>query len=211
MIGTNLEHLNNQCYGGIYSQLLYGENFEEHVDPTNVLRLTGRDQLRMHIIQNEDGQYELWGFDKGVNGSKIARKILGLEGEGPVTPEQWPEVYRDTLIELASGGRQVSRHWQPIITGTAKARFRLQKKDTYNGKQSQSITFISGEGEVGIDNAGLNHWGINLQKGKSYEGLLRIKAKETCTVYLSFRSYDGKKLLAEKQSKSKASKMSIKG
>ena len=74
-----------------------------------------------------------------------------------------------TLIELASGDRQVSRHWQPIITGTAKARFRLQQQETYNGKQSQSITFISGEGEVGIDNAGLNRWGIYLQKGKSYE------------------------------------------
>lgn len=198
MIGTNLEYLNNQCYGGIYSQLLYGENFEEHVDPTNVLRLTGQDQLRMHIIQNEDGQYELWGFDRRVNGSKVAREILGLEGERPVIPEQWPEEYRDTLIELASGDRQVSRHWQPIITGTAKARFRLQQQETYNGKQSQSITFISGEGEVGIDNAGLNRWGINLQKGKSYEGILRVKAKKACTVYVSFRSSDGLKILAEK-------------
>ena len=29
MIGANLEDLNYQCAGGLYSQLIHGENFEE--------------------------------------------------------------------------------------------------------------------------------------------------------------------------------------
>jgi hypothetical protein len=32
MIGLNLEDLDFQTYGGLYSQLIHGEAFQEHVD-----------------------------------------------------------------------------------------------------------------------------------------------------------------------------------
>lgn len=68
LIGVNVGDLNNECYGGVYSQLIYGESFEEHVDPNNILGLTGKEQLQMHIRPIEGNQYELWGF--AINGKK---------------------------------------------------------------------------------------------------------------------------------------------
>lgn len=31
-IGVNLEDLNHECYGGLYSQLIHGESFQEHIE-----------------------------------------------------------------------------------------------------------------------------------------------------------------------------------
>jgi hypothetical protein len=52
LIGANLEDLNYQIYGGLYSQLLHGECFEEHVDPSSLLGLTGRNRLAVWVIMD---------------------------------------------------------------------------------------------------------------------------------------------------------------
>jgi hypothetical protein len=76
-IGVNLEDLNSQCYGGLYSQLLYGESFQEHVDSA-VLGLEGKDRLKVFVGENEKGQIELWGFRGRVWEHNAARETLGL-------------------------------------------------------------------------------------------------------------------------------------
>src|ERR1035437_3332062 len=60
-IGTNLEDLNYQCYGGLYSQLIHGESFQEHVDSA-VLGLTGKQRLKVYIGESDTGEVQVWGI-----------------------------------------------------------------------------------------------------------------------------------------------------
>jgi alpha-N-arabinofuranosidase len=50
--GTNIEDLNNQTNGGIFSQLLHGEAFEENVD-IDFLNLPVGDYVKVHVILDE--------------------------------------------------------------------------------------------------------------------------------------------------------------
>lgn len=50
--GTNIEDLNNQTNGGIFSQLLHGEAFEENVD-IDFLKLPVSDYVKVYVVQDE--------------------------------------------------------------------------------------------------------------------------------------------------------------
>lgn len=50
--GTNIEDLNNQTNGGIFSQLLHGEAFEENVD-VDFLNLPVSDYVKVYVVQDE--------------------------------------------------------------------------------------------------------------------------------------------------------------
>ena len=106
LTGACIEDVNHEIYGGIYSQMIFGESFQE---------------------------------------------------PGPA----------------AAGARKhVSGMWRPVIQGSASGSYSLAAAHPFLGAQSQQITFESGEGEVGIENQGLNRWGMNFMAGKPYEGCL---------------------------------------
>lgn len=67
----------------------------------------------------------------------------------------------------------------------------------YMGRQTQRISFAAGSGEVGITNHGLYRSGIMFENGKSYDGILRMKADKPTTVYVSLRD-ENNNILAEK-------------
>jgi hypothetical protein len=50
--GTNIEDLNNQTNGGLFSQLIHGEAFEENID-INFLNLPVGDYVKVHVILDE--------------------------------------------------------------------------------------------------------------------------------------------------------------
>jgi hypothetical protein len=50
--GTNIEDLNNQTNGGIFSQLLHGEAFEENID-LDFLNLPVSDYVKVYVILDE--------------------------------------------------------------------------------------------------------------------------------------------------------------
>jgi alpha-L-arabinofuranosidase len=50
--GTNIEDLNNQTNGGIFSQLLHGEAFEENVD-IDLLNLPVSDYVKVYVVLDE--------------------------------------------------------------------------------------------------------------------------------------------------------------
>ncbi len=102
--GVCLEDVNHEIYGGLYSQLLFGESFQE--PPANPAQALG--------------------------------KISGM--------------------------------WRPILRGSAVGSFSLDTQRPFVGSQSQQMTFQSGQGDVAIQNRGLNGWGISILAGKSYEG-----------------------------------------
>ena len=50
--GTNIEDINNQTNGGVFSQLLHGEAFEESVD-IDFLNLPVRDYVKVYVVLDE--------------------------------------------------------------------------------------------------------------------------------------------------------------
>lgn len=51
--GTNIEDLNNQTNGGIFSQLIHGEAFEENVD-IDFMNLPLRNYVQVHVVLDEN-------------------------------------------------------------------------------------------------------------------------------------------------------------
>jgi alpha-L-arabinofuranosidase len=219
--GANVEDLNFQCYGGMYSQLLYGQDFEEHVDvdflnlPTQITdpkSMTGTLRTITFIILDRNGKpwYTTQPRSQGFNplGNPVTKTYELAEGRIPrsiVPADSLPEDKRKILLEMVNGDKQISRYWREVNSGSAKGVYKLITKGQYKGRRDQQIQFISGIGEVGLDNMGLLRMGINFQEGKNYEGLLRVKNPKTCNLYVAILSSDGKEKLAEKTIKINAS------
>ena len=107
-------------------------------------------------------------------------------------------------FKYADGGSpedRVSGEWQPIRQGSVKGSFTLDSRDAFSGNQSQQITFASGAGVIGIQNQGLDRWGMNYVKGKSYEGYLWARTKSPTEIFVALESRDGSLVYAEKRLK----------
>jgi len=81
--------------------------------------------------------------------------------------------------------------WRKALAGTAKADFRLDG-DAFHGGRCQKITFLSGEGTAGIDNMGLNRWGMALAAGKPYEGKVYLRADGEAAAAFALLDDEGK-------------------
>ncbi len=61
---------------------------------------------------------------------------------------------------------EVSGMWRPLRAGTAQGRFALISEHPFAGTQSQQVAFTHGQGEWGVENQGLNRWGMHLVAGE---------------------------------------------
>ena len=236
--GTNIEDLNNQTNGGLFSQLIHGEAFEENVD-VDFLNLPSHQYVQVYVVLDENrtphflstanaytrttwnnlaDKYDFNSrdlIDSYYNAARPQRrpardgrpeevrparamKIGDLNFYGRfVINDSIPAKYRKILNERINGNEQISRYWNKAVSGSAKGKYTLKRGDAYMGRQNQVITFDGGNGEVGLTNAGLNKMGINLEAGKPYDGILRVKSNSAKTLYLSLRDAQGN-VLAEK-------------
>jgi len=136
------------------------------------------------------------------------REVIRHRDERPLSPALWAVVARgETRFRgkfgpnplLKTPGDAISLRWTKVQTGTAIGGFSLESwGGWFTNSPSQTIIFRGGEGEWGIDNAGLKRWGINLVAGKPYEGYLRVKAAQPTTLWVSLRKADGT-IVAEKR------------
>ena len=100
---------------------------------------------------------------------------------------------------LKTPGDAISLRWAKVQTGKATGNFALETDGAwFKNSPSQTITLTGGDGEWGIDNAGLQRWGINLIAGKPYEGFLRVKAAQPTELWVSLRKADGTVVAQEK-------------
>ncbi len=93
---------------------------------------------------------------------------------------------------LASG---VSGMWRPVRRGDARGELAIEATRPFQGRQSQRITLAEGQGEIGIENRGLNRWGLNLVAGKPYEGVVWARAEQPTEVALALETGDGGRIL----------------
>ncbi len=162
LTGTCLEDVNHEVYGGIYSQMVFGESFEEEA---------------MTIDARLDPAFD------GLAGtvSCLAQREH-LADDSPI------------------------RSWQPFRKGSATGEFALTSNYARRGRYNQKLAFVAGEGEVGIENRGLNRWGMNFQAGKTYEGTVVVRTdrrtiEEGCAkdveLIVAMESADGSEVYAE--------------
>jgi alpha-L-arabinofuranosidase len=85
----------------------------------------------------------------------------------------------------------VSGMWTGVRVGTAAGSFAIETKDLFIGKQSQRITFERGEGAIGVENRGLNRWGLAFAAGKPYEGYLWARAEKEAELVVALENGNG--------------------
>ncbi len=87
--------------------------------------------------------------------------------------------------------------WRAVQSGAAVGQFGIVKERPFAGTQTQRVNFASGNGRWGVENQGLNRWGMNVVEGKLYEGYLWVRAEKPATVLATLESRDGAKTYAE--------------
>ena len=218
--GANIEDLNCQTNGGMFSQLLQGEAFEENIDP-DFLNLETKDYSKVYVYLDERRVPHLisqsnvynripWNnitekydvYSKDVYNQTISRNpdiISGWRFPGRFLPfDSLPENIQKIMLDRVNGNEQISKFWSKHISGSPQYRYTLERNgEAYMGRQTQVLEFTEGSGEVGILNQGIYKQGIRFNSGKPYDGVLRIKTDKPTTIYLSLRDEKGN-LLAEK-------------
>lgn len=92
---------------------------------------------------------------------------------------------------------QISGMWRAVRRGSAAGQFAVTSQKPFVGTQAQHIAFDSGQGEWGIENQGLNRWGMNFEPGKPYEGCAWVRADKPLDLSFALQSRDGSRTYAE--------------
>jgi hypothetical protein len=101
------------------------------------------------------------------------------------------------FVSTQNPSRNVSGMWRAVREGDVHGEFALERERPFLGQQSQKIMFASGQGTVGIENLGLNRWGMHFLAGQIYEGRLWLKADAPTNVVVALQDRDGQRTLAE--------------
>ncbi len=218
--GTNIEDLNNQTNGGMFSQLIHGEAFEEGID-VDFLNLERKDYSKVYTVLDERRiphlltQSDIYNRISWNNlGEKYDFNSADIYSAGrfnsPHNLSGWifpgrflvfdslPAEIRKIMLDRIDGDEQVTKYWSKMTSGNPSYRYTLVRDGkAWMGRQTQRIAFTGGDGEVGLTNHGLYRSGIMLESGKPYDGILRVKAESPVTIHLSLRDGSGR-VLAEK-------------
>jgi len=305
MTGACLEDVNHEVYGGIYSQMLHGESFQEpaffsleqfdryggewsfsdgalavtadhgsKIVARGIQLARGEIGLDLLLPRNQNGYVGLIagvreagpgadafiGYEIALNPArqvlrlgrhrhnweligdtpcavplekwvhlKVSRDGPSLEisldgkeivqfqdthhplGPGSVGLRTWGVDARFRNLTVSQDGRKielnlkpgnadarVSGMWRPFQHGPARGAYDLLADDPFAGRQSQRITFIGGQGQVGIENRGLNRWGLSVQAGKPYEGVLWARCDQPIPLSVALESAGGERVLGER-------------
>ncbi len=110
LTGACIEDVNHEIYGGLYSQMIFGESFQEPPAP-----------------QDHAG-----------------REVSGCGGRS-----------------AADGRRHLDHRTDRLLWAAMPADH-----------------IFEGDGRIGVENQGLNRWGMNFVAGKPYEGVLWARAEQ---------------------------------
>ena len=152
------------------------------------------------IVQYEDEEHPLAAGGVGLRiwQHKVLFRNLSVTTEA--AEHKIPFAY-DAENDPAGG---VSGMWRPVRRGEVKGNFSIESAGAFSGDQSQKITFAGGSGEIGIENQGLNRWGMNFVGGKNYDGYVWAHAESPAELFVALESKDGSEVYAEKSLELKA-------
>jgi alpha-L-arabinofuranosidase len=218
--GTNIEDLNNQTNGGMFSQLLHGEAFEEGID-VDFLDLDRKDYSKVYVVLDErriphlltqsdiysrigwNNLSEKYDFNSAdiysAGRFRTPHNLSGWLFPGRfLVFDSLPAAIRRTMLDRIDGNEQVTKYWSKTTSGNPSYRYTLVRDGkAWMGRQTQRVAFTGGSGEVGIVNHGLYRSGIMLDSGKPYDGVIRVKADAPTEIFVSLRDEAGE-VLAEK-------------
>ena len=134
-------------------------------------------------------------------------------GPGVVGLRQWKRAAKYRDLWAASGGKktplpfeaaasaadEISGMWRAVRRGSARGTFRLETASGLAGAPSQCIEFREGEGAWGIENRGLNRWGLHFKESAAYEGVLWARAEAPVELWAALENADGSRTYAEKR------------
>ncbi len=98
-----------------------------------------------------------------------------------------------------SGSDQVSGMWREFQHGTVAGNCSLETNAPFAGRQSQRVSLLSGQGEIGIENQGLNRQGMAFIEKRPYEGYIWVRAEQPTEFYVALESRDGATVYAEQR------------
>lgn len=153
-------------------------------DATLEIRVDGR-----AILQYEDAEHPLPEGAIGLRTWKREASFRELSLRDGSTSEAIP------FRPAGTGG--VSGMWRPVKRGSASGGLSLETERPHVGTQAQRIAFRSGDGAIGVENRGLNRWGMNFVAGKPYEGSLWVRADGPVQVFIAAENGDGSRVHAE--------------
>jgi alpha-L-arabinofuranosidase len=152
-----------------------------------------------HLAKAQDATIEI---HAGKTLGNVSRYLTGACIED-VNHEIYGGLYSQMIFgeSFQEPGPDVSGSWRSFQAGDAQAAFRLATNNPFVGTQSQRLEFTAGTGMVGIENRGLNRWGLNIGAGKSFEGCVWVRSEHPTECFVALEGEDGKTICAEKQLK----------
>jgi hypothetical protein len=162
-----------------------------------VVKLTGsRIEVSVNgqtVVRHDDADAAIRSGAVGVRQfqSEARYRNLWIETNGHVRPLAFKPV--------DEAGCEVSGLWRPIRRGTAAGHWTIDRECPFVGKQCQRITFLEADGEIGVENQGLNRWGMSFVAGKPYEGVLWARCEQPCELHAALESRDGSQVHAQQR------------
>ena len=102
-------------------------------------------------------------------------------------------------LEPAAVETETCTPWQPIRRGSARGEFSVAEGADPK-RRAQRITFVGGEGEVGIEHRGPEDRGLAWLAGHRYQGWLWVRCDQPAELLLAAETADGQALAATRLS-----------
>ena len=123
LIGFNVEDLVFQTYGGVYSQLLHGQDFEEHAEIEDLLPVTPFWKRFLYLRRQPDGEVKLvtWAVERGDR----SREYGGIKVDVTnccVPLDQFAPEAQAQFRERITGDRQINRYWRAVPSDEARGK-----------------------------------------------------------------------------------------
>lgn len=144
------------------------------------------------LLKHEDREHPLGPGRVGVRGWQRPAHFRNFQVVSRGSTRRFPF----EAAPAAGTDRGVSGMWRPVRRGDARGALAIEPDRPFVGRQAQRITREAGEGEVGVENRGLNRWGLHLVAGKPYEGVVWLRAERPTAVTVALEVGDGGRVLA---------------
>jgi alpha-L-arabinofuranosidase len=144
------------------------------------------------MLEYEDNEHPL---SEGRVGLRTWQREARFRNLQVTSSEQTEQI---AFTEAAPTVDDVSHHWRAVRRGECQGKIMLDPTG-FVGRQSQRISLTSGQGEIGVENRGLNRWGMNIVADRAYEGIVWAKTDQETTLTVAFEDGSGARMLAATQ------------